>query len=128
MRLRDEVARRIHPRLRMIYNGDEVVNGRRAEQSTVVTMAAPPVRAPGAQQAADTTVGACADSRKLPEWESPAKGVMVSTFVEVESESDSGNDNSLESHSSYYRGGEETISSSRFPGGRLEGRAPRSSL
>ena len=77
MKLKNEIARRVHPRLRMIYNGDGVVNGRRAERSGVVCT---------------TSKHSAKDDgrRELPDWKRPAEGVRVSTFVEMAGESELG--------------------------------------
>ena len=75
MKLENQDARRIHPKLRMIYNGDEVVNGNRAARSAVVTLTS------GHHGVDDK-------SKDLPHWNKPAQGVRISTFVELDREVD----------------------------------------
>jgi subtilisin family serine protease len=73
-KLHDQYAQKVHPRLRMIYNGDEIVNGRRAIRSAVVTTTT-------SHRAHDTGY------KRLPDWEAPAEGIRISTFVEFDSAS-----------------------------------------
>ena len=77
VRLENDVAQRVQPRLRMIYNGDELVNERRAALSCVVRH---PPRKRSRKRAAEPVRHA------LPPWPGPARDARISTFVELERE------------------------------------------
>lgn len=70
-RLRGGQALRVGPKLRMVYNGDAAVNGRRAQRSAVVGTTKQ-FRQPAERTAAGT-----------PPWK-PAQGIRVGAFVELE--------------------------------------------
>ena len=74
MKLENEHAKRVHPKLRMIYNGDEIVNGNRAANSAVVTVTS-------------SYRGGNDKGGELPVWK-PANGVRISAFIELDREVD----------------------------------------